>query len=225
MAALTHPTKGSHFSVVQALLSLQSMGVYLHPVLISQESIVHASLSQQLDTVWRHPVLASQLSSVQAILSSQLMGAVTHCPLVRSQVSVVQTLLSLQTLAVWKQDLVQTQGPDAESVVQGLLSSQFKTAAILEKVTVESSVTEFNDITGADPTCIEVIEIGADAFPRGVLQSTAKSILTTIVLLTTIFAIWNTALVSSVFGVVLGATIAVALFTQRLSFVAVEQTL
>jgi hypothetical protein len=62
----------------------------------------------------------------------------THFP--AEQESVVQTLLSLQIIGVWEQVLVQTQGPEATSVVQALASSQFKTAGILEKVTVESSV-------------------------------------------------------------------------------------
>jgi hypothetical protein len=74
----------------------------------------------------------------------------THFP--AEQESVVQTLLSLQIIGVWEQVLVQTQGPEATSVVQAFASSQFKIAGILVKVTVESSVA-VRATTVPVPTC------------------------------------------------------------------------
>jgi hypothetical protein len=120
--------------------SSQVNGLKTQPVAGSQESRVQELLSLQHEVVYLHPVRASQVSTVQAILSSQTIGVNTQLPLVLSQESVVQRDPSEQGFGVCVQVRVQTQGPEAPSVVQASESSQFKIDLMFPKVTVESSV-------------------------------------------------------------------------------------
>ena len=79
---------------MQALPSLQLMGVKTQPVDVLQASVVHTVLSLQVMAVCVHPVEMLQPSAVQALLSLQLIDGCVQTPLV--QTSFVQTLLSSQ---------------------------------------------------------------------------------------------------------------------------------
>src|SRR3990172_6348941 len=92
----THPVAGSQASVVQALLSLQTIGVNTHPLAALQVSVVHALLSlQTIAVLIQAPVVGLQISMVQASLSLQRVAASEHgpghCPVAGSQTPVVQT--------------------------------------------------------------------------------------------------------------------------------------
>lgn len=113
------PTRASHESSVQALPSLQFLGVLAQPVKALHESSVQTLLSSQETLVFLHPLWTSQLSSVQRLLSSQEMVEKTHLPRL-SHESRVQALASSH-LGVWTQPLITSQ----ESTVQALPSSQF----------------------------------------------------------------------------------------------------
>jgi hypothetical protein len=84
---------------VQRLLSLAQavplvLAVYLQPFAGSQVSVVQSLLSLQTIAVKTHaPVVVLQVSVVQALLSLQTLAVCLHTPL--EQVSVVQALLSL----------------------------------------------------------------------------------------------------------------------------------
>jgi len=102
------PFDGLHVSVVQALLSLQFLGVYLHPLAGSQVSVVQALLSLQFLAMPTHTPLEQASRMVQRLPSSQGSptgpksgtGVWTHFPVAGSQVSVVQMLLSSQLIGV-----------------------------------------------------------------------------------------------------------------------------
>jgi hypothetical protein len=85
-------------SVVQALLSLQFIGVKTQPVAGLQVSVVQALLSLQVIVTWVH-ALFEHPSVVQALLSLHDAGIVAvfeHVWVVKLHTSVVQILLSLQ---------------------------------------------------------------------------------------------------------------------------------
>jgi len=67
----THPVSVSQESVVQGLLSLQTIGVFTHPVCGSQLFVVQAFPSSQLISGFEHVPSALQMFDVQALLSSQ----------------------------------------------------------------------------------------------------------------------------------------------------------
>src|SRR6266481_4417480 len=101
-----HPVAGLHVSLVQTLLSLQSVGgppTQLPPLQVSFD--VHALLSLQgsLLLVWVQPVAGLQASSVQALLSSQLGGAPPVQTPFRQTSFDVHALLSLHSVLFgWK---------------------------------------------------------------------------------------------------------------------------
>ena len=72
------PVAGLQVSLVQTLLSLQTIGVKTQPVAGLQVSVVHRLASLQVTDAWRHPSAASQVSVVQALPSSQLTVASTQ---------------------------------------------------------------------------------------------------------------------------------------------------
>jgi hypothetical protein len=96
-----------HASVVQALLSLQTVGVYWHPEAALQLSVVHVLLSlhvmgsfEQLPLVHASPV--HTLSSLQSTPAQGLpqSGIIVLSQFPLKQVSTVQSLSSLQSICV-----------------------------------------------------------------------------------------------------------------------------
>src|SRR3990172_8078421 len=143
----TQPVAGSQVSVVQGMLSLQTIPVPAHTPAVHTSPEVQAlsSLHGAVLLVNTQPVAVSQVSSVQGLLSLQVIPVPAHTPAVHtspevqaipslhtvpavtlvntqpvawSQVSVVQGLLSLQVIAV----PLHTPAEQASSLVQALPS-------------------------------------------------------------------------------------------------------
>jgi hypothetical protein len=186
-SAITHPLTGSQDADTQAEEGLQDMGVWRHPLTGSQTSRVQALLSQQLPRVWTHPEEGLQLSTVHATPSSQLITLLTQTPL--AQVSVVHLLLSQQsTLTFWQ--LLAHVAPMQESMVQGLLSLQFKMDAALETEAPASSE-EVIVAKDPDPTLAETaLTVRVVAVIEA--QVMLKSSLITVVAEAPSLVTWNT---------------------------------
>jgi hypothetical protein len=113
-----------HVSEVQALLSLQTIGVFTHaPVAVLHVSVVQALLSLQFLAAPGTQTPPAQVSfSVQALPSEHdaVLLACAHRPVAVLHESVVQTLLSSQFTGVYTHPIVVSH----VSTVQGLLSVQ-----------------------------------------------------------------------------------------------------
>jgi hypothetical protein len=92
----THPVVGIHPQMMDEQGSgLQSTGVKTHPLTGSQMSVVQVLLSLQTIGVWTQaPVHVLHVSVVQTLLSLQSLGVYVQAPVVASQVSTVQGLVS-----------------------------------------------------------------------------------------------------------------------------------
>jgi hypothetical protein len=132
---LAQPVVGLQVSEVQALLSTQLSavpGVHTpaRQVSVPLHTVASAQLSPSLTGVEAQPLLGLHVSVVHGFRSSQLSGdAPTHTrvvPLVWQLSVCVQALPSLQGAPTASSVCTQPPPESHESVVQGLLSSQFR---------------------------------------------------------------------------------------------------
>src|SRR5262245_5869763 len=98
---IAHSPESAQPWLLLANVSVKKMfDLNTQPVIVLQESVVQALLSLQTIGVWLTPVMGSQVSLVQALLSSIGIG-VWIGPVMGSHESAVQTLLSLMLTGVW----------------------------------------------------------------------------------------------------------------------------